>query len=382
MADRKFNIKYRIGIYSGSGASHSWLWFVDVFEKTGILNIDFIDSESILNDNLKKFNVLIFSGGDTFSIAESIGPEGAEKLTEFISSGGLYIGSCAGAYFPLNFDFPPLNYFNIINAGIANFAVNPTEPLILSEKFSCPYGNGFVFHPVREDIKISFNDSIITAPLYGGPAFELRDDTQCIGQYHSFTDKTIFLCNRKYADEIYLNRPAIIAKKYNDGFLILSGPHLEHPFYEGANNKLLELIDRYIQRECFKDNISFCGREISILELKKIVSNLRIMSEGLITKQLKWKVGRKTYEAEKIAYFIDFVWKRLKVSNTYRFPSNDNYMELLEPFTITWHLLKELSQNSSNENFEKLLFFLKKSVTKFISVYFNNKKLYGEKSYA
>lgn len=381
MLERKFKNNYRIGIYTGNGASHSWLWFVDVFEKTGILDIDFIDSESILNDNIKKFNVLIFSGGDTFSIAESIGSEGAEKLINFISSGGLYIGSCAGAYFPLSFDFPPLNYFNVINAVVANFAVNPPEPLMLSEKFSCPYGNGFIFHPVREEIRIKFNDSIITAPLYGGPAFVLKDDTRCIGEYHSFTEKTIFLCNRKYADEIYLNMPAIIAKKFKDGYLILTGPHLEHPFYEEANKKLLELIEMFIQRECLKENIYFC-EEISILELKKIVSNLRIKSEGLIARELKWRLGRKTYEAEKIAYFIDAVWKRLKMSSTYRFPSSDNYIELLEQFTMTLHHLKELSENSSNENFEKLLCFLKNSVTKFISVYFNNKKLYGEKLYA
>ncbi len=304
------------------------------------------------------------------------------KLMDFISSGGLYIGSCAGAYFPLSFDFPPLNYFNVINAGVANFAVHPPEPLMLSEKFSCPYGNGFIFHPVREEIRIKFNDGTITAPIYGGPAFVVKDDSHCIGEYHSFTERTIFLCDRKYADEIYLNMPAIIAKKFNDGYLILTGPHLEHPLYEEANKKLLELIEMFIQRECLKENIYYCGEEISTLELKKVVSNLRIMSDGLITKELKWRVGRKIYEAEKIAYFIDSVWKRLKMSSTYRFPSSENYIELLKQFTITWHHLKELSENSSNENFEKLLVSLKNSVTKFISVYLINKKLYGEKLYA
>lgn len=382
MGDKKFNIKYKIGIYSGLGASHSWLWFVNLFEKKGILDIDFVDSESILNEDINKFNVLIFSGGDTFSIAESIGPDGAEKLRRFISSGGLYIGSCAGAYFPLNFDFPPLNYFNLINADIANFAQSIPEPLSLTEKFSCPYGNGYVFHPVREETKISINDCLITAPLYGGPAFVLKDESICIGKYFSFTDKTIYLCDRKYAEKIYLNNPAVIAKRYDNGYLILCGPHLEHPLYEDANNKLLELIDRFIQRKYTNDNTSLYGKEISLMELKKIVSNLRIMAEGLITKQLKWKVGRKTYEAEKIAYFIDFVWRRLKASNTYIFTSDDNYLEILEQFTITRRLLKALSQDSSNENFEKLLYFLKNSVTNFISVYLKNKKSPVEKIYA
>jgi hypothetical protein len=382
MLDKGFNKEYKIGIYTGNGASHSWLWFVDIFEKFGILNMEFIDSESILKDNLVRFNVMIFSGGDTFSIAESIGPQGAEKLKNFISSGGLYLGSCAGAYFPLYFDFPPLNYFNLINAGVANFAVQPPEPFMLPEKFSCPYGNGYVFHPLREEVNISFNGRIFTAPLYGGPAFVLNDDAQPLGRYHSFTKRTVFLCDKKYANQIYLNNPAIIMKKLDNGFLILSGPHLEHPSYESANFILLELIEKYAKKVPPYENTDSGGIETSVLDLKKIVSNSRIMAEGLIAKQLKWKMGRKIYEAEKIAYFIDFVWKRLKAHNSFLFPSYDNYTELLEDFTMTWRLLKELSLHNTIENFGKLLCFLKNSVTKFISVYHYNKKLQGEKLYA
>lgn len=375
----------RIGIYTGNGASHSWLWFVEVFERNEIFNIDFIDSESIINEDLHKFNVLVFSGGDTFSIAESVTEKGAEKLKEFISSGGLYIGSCAGAYFPLNFDFPPLNYFNLVNADVGNFAINPPEPVMLSEKFSCPYGNGFVFHPLREDIVLDFNDETITAPLYGGPAFILKDHTMCFARYHSFTQKTLFLCDKKYAEEIYLNKPAVIVKASGNGFIVLTGPHLEHPSYKAANNKLLELIYKHLRSwtsDCNIPPYASYGRGISITELKKIVSNLRIMAEGLAIKQFKWKVGRKIYETEKIEYFIDFVWKRLKLLESLQFPSDTSFQELLDSFAVTKQLLKKLSDDSANENFEKLLVAIKESTTKFITLYLYNKRLSGEKIYA
>lgn len=372
----------RIGIYTGNGASHSWLWFVGLFEKAGILDIEFIDSLSIKNNNLSVYDALIFSGGDTFSIAESVGEDGAEILKEFISAGGLYMGSCAGAYFPLDFDFPPLNYFNVIDATIANFSATPPQPRILTEKFSCPYGDGYVFHPVREEVVISFEGALIPAPIYGGPAFVINHDANVLARYHSFTEKSLFLCDRKLAEEIYLNKPAVIGKKLKDGFLILTGPHLEHPYYESANKKLLELIDLHTRSVSAEKRESTAGTEVPLYELKKIVSNLRIIAGGLIAKGLMWKVGRKTYEAEKIAYFVEFVWNRVKKMNTCVFDSKEHYLKVSSGFVLTALLLKELSENNTDENFEKLLPVLKLATTGFLSAYFLNKKLERKKLYA
>ncbi len=384
MTNSHGNIKYRIGIYTGFGASHSWLWFFDLFERAQILDIDFIDSESIINGEVKKFNVLIFSGGDTFSVAESIGERGAEKLKEFISSGGLYIGSCAGAYFPLNFDFPPLNYFNLVNAGVGNFTVNPPEPFLLPEKFSCPYGNGFVYHPFREDVKLTFIDSETPAlaPVYGGPSFIINDDSRCIARYHAFTERTIFLCNKKYADEIYLNKPAIISKKYGNGYLLLCGPHLEHPNYREANIKLIELLFRYTKIDGSPDDMIPSGEIISVEDLKRVVSNLRVLSGGLVAKQWKWKVGRKTYEAEKILYFIEFVWRRMKNLNFQLSAERERYFYLMNQFGTAKRFLKELPENNTDKQFEKLLHCLKIAVSEFLKIYLFTQKSQRKRLYA
>lgn len=373
---------YNIGIYTGKGASHSWLWFVELLENSHFLNLSFIDSESIINNPLESFNVLIFSGGDTFSVAESLGHEGAEKVKNFIFNGGLYIGSCAGAYFPIKFDFPPLNYFNLVDAEIGNFAHEPPEPVLLPEKFSCPYGDGFVYHPFRGETLIRFpdTDEVILAPLFGGPSFERPIDCQALAYYHGFTEKTLFLCERIYAEVSFLNKIAIITKSIGAGNLILTGPHLEAPGYPEANEKLIKLITS----KAIPQNQSPCEERIdgfvNFDTLKKLLSNARIMARGLVERQLKWKVGRKTYEAEKVLYFIDFVWKQLN-SKGFKLASKVEQVDKLNSeFNEILSLLRRVSKES--EPFEDLLEKLKKAVISALELYMTSRKTSGERIYA
>jgi hypothetical protein len=65
-----------IGIYTGSGASHSWLWFVGILDRMGFYNVHFVDEKDILLNALEPLSVLLMSGGDTFAIAEVLGAEG------------------------------------------------------------------------------------------------------------------------------------------------------------------------------------------------------------------------------------------------------------------------------------------------------------------
>ena len=117
-----------IGIYTGSGASHSWLWFVEILERMGFYNVHFVDERDILSNALDPLNVLLMSGGDTFAMAEGLGAEGSGKLKSFIEGGGLYIGTCAGAYLPLKSSMDFLNQFNFINVKISNISRRLSEP--------------------------------------------------------------------------------------------------------------------------------------------------------------------------------------------------------------------------------------------------------------
>ena len=105
----------KIGIYTGIGASHSWLWFVELFNRMGFYDLAFLSEDKIKRDGLDSLDVLVMSGGDTFAMAEGLGPESAKKLKDFILKGGLYIGSCAGAYLPMNSPKKHLNLFNYVD---------------------------------------------------------------------------------------------------------------------------------------------------------------------------------------------------------------------------------------------------------------------------
>ncbi|MBU0465841.1 MAG: hypothetical protein KKE12_19980, partial [Proteobacteria bacterium] len=59
----------KIGVYAGSGTSHSWLWFVDLFEKAGFYDLVFLDEFFVQNNDIKALDVLVVSGGDTFAVA-------------------------------------------------------------------------------------------------------------------------------------------------------------------------------------------------------------------------------------------------------------------------------------------------------------------------
>ena len=72
----------QIGVYTGRGASHSWLWFVEILDRMGFYHVHFVDERDIVSNALEPLNVLLMSGGDTFAIAEGLGTEGSDKLRD------------------------------------------------------------------------------------------------------------------------------------------------------------------------------------------------------------------------------------------------------------------------------------------------------------
>ena len=98
-----------IAVYTGEGASHSWTWFADIFERTQIDTVAFVDETALAAGALDSADVLFVSGGDTFAIAAALGQQGARVLERFIRGGGMYIGACAGAYLLLKSSLDSMN---------------------------------------------------------------------------------------------------------------------------------------------------------------------------------------------------------------------------------------------------------------------------------
>jgi len=316
-----------IGIYTGSGASHSWLWFVEILDRMRFYNVHFVDERDILSNALDPLNVLLMSGGDTFAIAEGLGAEGSGKLKSFIEGGGLYIGTCAGAYLPLKSSMDFLNQFNFINVKISNISRRLSEPeRHYVQKVACSsYGCDFVYHVVREDVVLEMANGFqangkkeIVAPLYGGPSMLPSEDIEPIARYKGFTKKTKFLVEEELAEKTLIGNIAVAKKSMGKGHLYIFGPHFEHPHYPTCNLFLAEIIRekqngrlRPIQKDFYGNPAKGETLRNFLRDLKREVSNSRIAASGMNDFTISWLIGNKYYEPEKIQVFLEVLWKRL-----------------------------------------------------------------------
>jgi glutamine amidotransferase-like uncharacterized protein len=317
-----------VGIYTGSGASHSWLWFVEILDRMGFYHLHFVDEKDILSNALEAVDVLLMSGGDTFAIAEGLGTEGSDKLRSFIEGGGLYIGTCAGAYLPLRSSMDFLNQFNFIDVKISNISRRLSEIERSSfQKYACSsYGCDFVFHVVREDVALRMMNGYQTdgkremvAPLFGGPSMLPSEDIEPIATYQGFTEKTKFLVEEGLAERTLIGNIAVAKKSMGKGHLYIFGPHFEHPDYPRCNLFLAELIRQYQNGRPHTIQKDFSGNPIKgealkelLRDLKRELSNSRIMASGMDDVSTHWLIGNKYYEPEKVSVFIKTVWSKLK----------------------------------------------------------------------
>jgi len=317
----------RIGIYTGKGASHSWLWFVEVFDRAGLFDVSFLNEADLQGRGLDRCDVLAMSGGDTFGVAEALGPCGADNLKRFITGGGLYIGSCAGAYLPLRSSKEHLNLFNLVPAKIANLTQRLPEPVRLREKFCTAYGCSFVFHPVRGAVRVATNGfppfrqaPSLTAPLYGGPPMIAEEPTQVLASYSGFTDQTVFLVDEQLAADTVLGKAAVIRQPMGKGCLHLYGPHFEHPHFAKANQLLIDAMRYDLSKERVRvpdcvspeETISGEGCRELLRDIKREISNSRIVAVGLELLSIGWTIGNKVYEPAKIREFIEPIWNRIR----------------------------------------------------------------------
>ncbi len=320
--------RLRFGLYVGEGASHSWTWFVDLLEKAGCGKLSFLDEHDFSRKSLTR-DVLLMSGGDTFAVAHALKASGPRALQAFLDRGGLYIGSCAGAYLPLHSSKEPLSSFNFVKSRINNLTKDLPPVHRLPTKFSNSYGAcTFVYHPVREEVRVRMADDVpvwggreVRVPLYGGPPLQESEDIQTRAVYSGFTDRTLFLADREVAERVYLGKVAACEKQIGEGRMVLLGPHFEHPWFPEGNDIILQWIRQYGRpcREEATDAVCSAGRDAPegrvsdpwIRELKKEVSNMRIRAAALARQSVHWQIGAKYYEPEKIVHFLDAVWKRL-----------------------------------------------------------------------
>ncbi|MFZ0613224.1 MAG: BPL-N domain-containing protein [Desulfobacterales bacterium] len=383
----------RIGIFAGQGASHSWLWFVDLFDRMGFHDLSLLDETAIRDAGLSDLDVLAVSGGDTFAIAAALGERGAGKIRAFITDGGLYIGSCAGAYLAMQSSKPPLNLFNFAPVRITNLSKHLPACHQMTYKFSTPYGCGHVFHPVREAVCLRLTGRLpfagpgyLTAPLYGGPGMLVSDVDQILAYYESFTNKTAFLVDEELARATLIGKAAAVRTPLGRGCLHLLGPHLEHPHYPRANRLVADLVCRDTKKptpqapipRMTAEKLPASDSRLLVRGLKRELSNSRIVAAGLEMQPVRWQIGAKFYETEKIRVFLESMWRRVKaIEDRGRLRTAGSPAELMASATETTGLLRllknELDENRDTTDIARRLFALLRGYTAlFLRLYFLN----------
>ena len=382
-------IQPEVGIYVGEGASHSWTWFADIFDREAYTAVCFLDERDIAAGALNRVDVFFVSGGDTFAIAHGLGKTGADAIEKFVSSGGIYIGACAGAYLPLNSSLPPLNLFNFVATRIANLTKDLPEAVAKPEKFCTEYGCRYVYHPVREGVRLRLSGwgregQYVEAPLYGGPAFLPSQEAEVLAEYAGFTDSTDFLIDHEIAGHALLGTAAAIKKIYGKGAFYLFGPHFEHPDYHEANNLLFEIIagTKPCQIATPQEPARRPVDKKQYLAFLSAVSNARIMALALERTAFTWLIGRKVYDPEKIRVFIETIWKRarnLEASESLAFIGSSE-IELLTVQTVeVARIIQKLRNNGHPLEqeaalAESLFFTLRKTAAAFLTIYFHLKR--------
>lgn len=390
----------KVGIYVGGGASHSWLWFVELLENIGLYDLYFLHETDIGEGGLGKLDILLVGGGDTFAIAESLGENGANALRRFIGKGGTYIGSCAGAYLLLDLSGPPFDPFSdFTKVKMANISKFLPECNCLPTKFYSSYNDEYVIHPVRESVVLkptgesffrSGNELIV--PLYGGPSMVASKEETVIAHYSGFTADTLFLAGRELAQEMFIGKAAVIKKRLGKGTIWLFGPHFEHPRYHEANRFIAETLFVSIKGSHPRELPVFPREEATINNafaketwkaLKRELSNARIMALGLESESVYWVIGRKSYEPEKIRVFLESIWCRLPMvmQNKELFGRIAEVEKLSELFSGISKDIKALivglrEGGETTPVAERIFAALKRAAAHFLEIYFRNR--YGE----
>jgi hypothetical protein len=388
----------RIGVYVGQGASHSWTWFVDLMEKYAYGRLRLIQEDDFPRLAPDQ-DVLLVSGGDTFAVARALESPGARALEAFLERGGLYIGSCAGAYLPLNSSKAPLDTFNFVKCRINNLTRDLPPVRQMPLKFSTRYGCDYIYHPVREDVRVRIEEGFpvwggreVCVPLYGGPPLTLSDDIVPRAFYTGFTERTCFLTEREIAETVYVGKVAACEKRFGKGRMVLLGPHFEHPWFPEGNDIVHQwiqwhahperpVVETVVEGKPGKRNGRLVRRGARTPEIhrsfKREISNMRIRAHAMTRQSVHWQIGAKVYEPEKVLHFVDTIWKRLTNTKT-PLPGKGQtglQEELVEKAAECNGLLKELAQKidareDSQDLAEEMFSSLKALVVAFLGAYF------------
>jgi len=214
-----------IALYSGRGTDEEHIRATKNMFQWMDCTVQLVKADYINNENLGSFNILCIPGGNMYQYAQDISSEGKEKIRDFISDGGGYIGICGGAYFASEKVVWQGNRLPVIPLGIfPGTAKGPIDEIV-------PY-------PDKGIVKINIVDSL-------HPITQSEPDSIWILYYWGPV-----LIPNKNANVTILGRynkgnkePAILAFDYGQGRVFIIGVHPE--IEEDSDRDEVNLADEF-----------------------------------------------------------------------------------------------------------------------------------------
>ncbi|MFS0576659.1 BPL-N domain-containing protein [Sporosarcina sp. 179-K 3D1 HS] len=212
------------------------------------LAVDWLSDMDIRQGKLKDYDLLIVPGGPDAgeSYYEGLGEKGYEEIRNFVQRGGMYLGSCAGSYFPLSAKQ------GTVQADVWLHMIEATDESGLDYWRT---GTGFVrieFEDVDHPIAMSLalgEPSTMDVIYWEGPAFSMLENSnvQVIARYKDFLASGASMpswslennqiardamewsnpLTRERFDHHLKGYPAIVEASYGKGHMVLLSPHAE-----------------------------------------------------------------------------------------------------------------------------------------------------------
>ena len=95
----------REAVFKGDGVGRSVAQVIDALElpqSESAISVSRITAEEIQAGELRHIDVLVLPGGSGSKQGKALGEQGRAQVTQFVESGGGYLGICAGSYLATN----------------------------------------------------------------------------------------------------------------------------------------------------------------------------------------------------------------------------------------------------------------------------------------
>ena len=202
------NLNAVVALYSDQGCWDESVQAAEkMFEWMGLtvarVNADYINSKGLDN-----FSMLCIPGGDMYQYARDLSSSGKNKIINFISNGGGYIGICGGAYFAAEKVYWQGAQLAMISLALySGSAYGPNNEIVPYKDYGMSRVNIVNFtHPITQS-----ESSFAWMLYYWGPVL-IPDNS---------ADVTILA---RYDNG---NQPAMLAFEYDLGRVFLIGTHPE-----------------------------------------------------------------------------------------------------------------------------------------------------------